>query len=66
MSGVEPVTTLATYTLELTGPSSEVHTWPYMHGAPLLRALRETEENLTDLLPPGYSVKIREWDKEDA
>jgi hypothetical protein len=22
----------------------------------------ETEENLTDLLPPGYSVRIKEWD----
>jgi len=23
--------------------------------------LRETEENLTDLLPDGYSVRIKEW-----
>lgn len=25
--------------------------------------MRETEENLTDLLPEGYSVRISEWDE---
>lgn len=24
--------------------------------------LAEMEENLTDLLPPGYSARIRRWD----
>lgn len=28
--------------------------------------LAETEENLTDLLPQGWSVVINEWDEEDA
>lgn len=27
-------------------------------------ALREAEENLTDLLPAGYWVEIHEWDDE--
>lgn len=26
--------------------------------------LEELEENLTDLLPEGYSVSIKEWDDE--
>ncbi len=25
----------------------------------------ETEENLTDLLPPGYRARIRRWDHAD-
>ena len=56
--GSEPIV-LQTYTLQLLGPSSQWAIWPY-----LIRAdfLVETEENLTDLLPEGYSVKIEEWD----
>jgi hypothetical protein len=30
--------------------------------APLMA---ETEENLTDLLPPGYRARIRRWDHPD-
>jgi len=54
----EPVV-LQTYVLQLLGPrnhtlESEAH---------IANAfLTETEENLTDLLPEGYSVKIEEWD----
>lgn len=31
----------------------------------LFGLLQETEENLTDLLPEGWSVVINEWDEED-
>ena len=55
----EPVV-LQTYTLQLLGPASNRAVWPYLIGP---RFLRETEENLTDLLPAGYSVKIRPWDE---
>lgn len=52
--------TLKTYTLELIGPVlHHVETLDNPWG----RWLRETEENLTDLLPPGYSVRIKEWDE---
>ena len=40
-------------------------------GAPLVDPERlaalmaETEENLTDLLPPGYRARIRRWDHPD-
>lgn len=27
--------------------------------------LREVEENLSDLLPSGYSVRIKEWDSDE-
>lgn len=33
---------------------------PYPDNIPALMA--ETEENLTDLLPPGYRARIRRWD----
>jgi hypothetical protein len=59
--------TLQTYTLELVGPPDRIsQDWR----APLARTrtvlsphvLQETQENLTDLLPEGYSVRIKEWD----
>ena len=28
----------------------------------LASLMAETEENLTDLLPPGYRARIRRWD----
>lgn len=60
--------TLATYTLQLIGPKDEIP--PDWRGN-IVRVrsvlnpalLRETEENLTDLLPEGYSVRIKEWDE---
>jgi hypothetical protein len=52
----EPVV-LQTYTLQLLGPRSTA--WPYVVLPDVF--LRETEENLTDLLPESYSVKIKEW-----
>lgn len=53
---------LATYTLQVFGPEDERHA---TFGTGLSDALlRETEENLTDLLPEGYSVTIKEWDDE--
>ena len=49
---------LQTYTMQVVGP--------YFARQAIWRippsVLRETEENLTDLLPEGYSVKIKEWD----
>lgn len=54
---------LATYTLQVIGPEG----WPGFP-APLGvidAALRESEENVSDLLPNGYSVLIREWDSEE-
>ena len=61
----EPVV-LQTYTLQLIGPSPQRAGWqgPLQSTATGIgpRLLRETEENLTDLLPAGYSVKIEEWD----
>ena len=57
--GSEPVV-LQTYTLQLLGPKNAARpTWT--HGVPS-SFMRETEENLTDLLPAGYSVRIKEWD----
>jgi hypothetical protein len=52
----EPVV-LQTYSLQLIGPLEDSPVWT---GFKNLRDtfLRETEENLTDLLPAGYSVKI--------
>jgi len=53
----EPVV-LQTYTLQLLGPAnSALAMWIAWKNA-----IEETEENLTDLLPEGYSVKIKEWD----
>ena len=55
----EPIV-LQTYTLQLIGP---VRHYPDGHliGAEIAReTLNETEENLTDLLPDGYSVRIKE------
>ena len=53
----EPVV-LQTYTLELLGPRGSIlAAWVAWENA-----IRETEENLTDLLPEGYEVKIKEWD----
>lgn len=53
---------LATYTLQLFGPDRILLTaadWPAWRGW-----LLEAEQNLTDLLPEGYSVRIKEWDDE--
>ena len=59
---------LATYVLQVLGPEPhEVDgVWrPYdLAREPFSWWLRETEENLTDLLPEGFSVRIREWNEE--
>lgn len=50
---------LATYRLQLLGPDrNPQRVWKLSQ-----EILEETEENLTDLLPPGYSVRIREEEK---
>lgn len=61
----QTVDTVWTYTLEVIGPT---HPTEYPLGRGLANwepridpeLLREAEENLTDLLPEGYSVKIKE------
>ena len=47
------------YTIQIVfsdGPYQELAT------SAVEQMMRETEENLTDLLPQGYSVRIRRWD----
>lgn len=55
----QSVDVLATYTLQLIGP---LHGREFRGIAQPL--LDESEENLTDLLPPGYRVEIKEWSDE--
>ncbi len=41
---------------------------PITHGLflePTTDIMAEMEENLTDLLPPGYRARIRRWDQLD-
>ncbi len=41
---------------------------PLTHGLweqPTAAIMAETEENLTDLLPPGYRARIRRWNDPD-
>ena len=59
---------LATYNLCLIGPSPFRGDWqgPIQSTATGIgpRLLREAEENLTDRLPEGYRVVIKEWHDE--
>jgi hypothetical protein len=57
---------LQTYTLQLIGPADDFERsrkrreeWERIWAT----YFRETKENLTDLLPPSYSVRIRKWDE---
>jgi hypothetical protein len=50
---------LSTYTMQLIGPRSFAGSIPLGMLLPL-ELLRETEENLTDLLPDGYRVEIKD------
>ena len=65
---IKPVV-LQTYVLQLLGPSPQRAGWQGSLQSTATgigpRLLRETEENLTDLLPDGYSVRIKEWDEEE-
>jgi hypothetical protein len=59
--------TIATYSLELLGPPDPRRLGPLIQtpigiAAPLLR---EIEENVTDLLPEGFSVRVREWSSDE-
>jgi len=59
--------TLATYVLQVLGPEpreGDVQMSYDLAREPFSWWLRETEENLTDLLPEGFSVVIREWNEE--
>lgn len=56
---------LGTYTLCMLGPTPFTPTPELL--AAMLRmgeAILEAEENLTDLLPDGYRVVIKEWSSE--
>lgn len=50
------------YTLVLIGPPT-THDYGYIVGRIDPSLLREAEENLTDLLPDGYRVEIKEWNE---
>ena len=53
---------LATYNLQVIGPEGWVG---FSDPVGVLgRALEEAEENISDVLPEGFYVKIREWDDE--
>lgn len=55
-------TVLRTFYLQVRGPE---HDPAEIEVAEALGpALSEAEENIADLLPEGYSVKIGEWDHE--
>lgn len=51
---------LATYTMQLIGPNRFDGPFPVEDMVPPA-LLRETEENLTDLMPQGYRIEIKEW-----
>jgi hypothetical protein len=51
-----PTEHLMTWTLRLMGPEGAVP-------EEMAGALSEAEENISDLLPEGYYVKIEEWDR---
>lgn len=57
---------LATYNLCLIGPTNDRDAWKFtgFWVGGFAAALAEAQENLTDLLPPGYRVEIREWNEE--
>lgn len=55
----------ATYVLNLIGPDG----WEPEGGGSLSLGgslLREVEENISDLLPEGWSITIREWDDDEG
>lgn len=55
---------LATYSLCLLGPRAR---WDHGQAVPLGLAshIQEAEENITDLLPAGFRVVIREWNDQE-
>jgi hypothetical protein len=59
--------TIQTYSLELLGPPDPRRLGPLVQVptgiAPPL--LREIEENVTDLLPEGFSVRVTEWSSDE-
>ena len=55
---------LATYNLCLVGRKVPAYATGGF-AVPLERLMRETEENLSDLLPDGYRVVIKEWSSDE-
>lgn len=54
------MTVVDLYTIQIIYDGSSIH-YPRDFSA----EMAETEENLTDLLPAGYSARIRRWDHPD-
>ena len=57
------MTVVDLYTIQIVRDFEPWHEGPLFTTADALMA--ETEENLTDLLPPGYRARIRRWDHAD-
>ena len=53
---------LATYNLMLLGP---LEPWPGAALGILAGGVKEAQENLTDLMPRGFRVVIREWSSDE-
>ncbi len=53
------MTVVDLYTIQII---REDDNWPLLADGLTDRLAAETEENLTDLLPPGYRARIRRWD----
>ena len=54
---------MMTYTVEIRGPLPEkAHELFALKARVFSPAIDEMEENLEDLLPPEFSVRIKEWD----
>jgi hypothetical protein len=54
-----PPVTADTYTLEILATPTEVGTVSLLYD--VRDVLAEAEENITDLLPPGYRARISHW-----
>ena len=48
------------YTVQILYDGSPLH-----YSRDFTEIMAETEENLTDLLPPGYRARIRRWNQPD-
>jgi hypothetical protein len=59
--------TIQTYSLELLGPPDPRRLGPLVQVPTGIAAqlLREIEENVTDLLPEGFSVRVTEWSSDE-
>jgi hypothetical protein len=56
------VTVVDLYTIQIVSGSGYDPVWSELDQDRISAIIAETEENLTDLLPAGYSARIRRWD----